>query len=839
LVGPGYAAADVPGEIHEFPTPDEDLGFTGERYVPAVGDQIQHEHYHRYLFALGFCKGKEVLDIACGEGYGAALLGTVASSVLGVDHEEETVFHAERNYASENVTFAIGRATSFPISSEAVDVVVCFETLEHVDDHDRVLAECARVLKPGGILILSTPDRDVYSAGGPHNEFHVREVNAEELERLVQEHFRYCAFGGQRSDSSSAISFSGSGGDAGLTSFERLSETRFQRGAGLVRPVYLLAVASQDPLPSLPSSLLLDRTYLPSLHSSYRGEPAPAWGEVALDAEALRRKHREDLPPLLRLPGEDDLPAAVADEVIVGEAKSWTGRVAPTRASDPLAYRPLISVLLPTYETPLDVLHAAVDSVLAQTYSNWELVIVDDGSSSGELHDALSQIEIRDDRIRVVRRPTNGGISAATNTALEAAAGEFVAMLDHDDELLADALLEVARRLDADPALDVVYTDQEYIDRDGTEDGLLLKPDWSPTLFWGVMFVGHLLVVRRTLAEAVGGFDPAFDNVQDFEFMLRLSERTERIAHVPRVLYRWRRLPGSVAFHGDEKTQIGELQAAAVTEHLQRIGVEASARPHPQLAHRAEIVPRARRLTPTISVVLGSAEIDGLKLTLDSLLAEKIPILEVAVRSEAQKEVVTAADLVAHDGEGGMRGEFLLSLEPGLVAEARGWFEDLLLYAALPRVAAVSALVLDPNGLVEQAGAILGDEEGWVPAMRGWDPASDGYAGSLSCAREVSAVYGSWSLIAQEKLSRLGGLAAGFADSRFGWLELSLRASSSGLHNIVTPRARVRRVSDDQGSAGATVVDRWLVRDRWATVLATDDPFHNPSFNTVAGGYGL
>ena len=490
----------MPGEIHEFPTPDEDLGFTGERYVPAVGDQVQHEHYHRYLFALGFCKGKEVLDIACGEGYGSALLGTVATSVLGVDHEEETVQHAERNYASDNVTFCIGRATSFPISSESVDVVVCFETLEHVDDHDRVLTECVRVLKPGGILILSTPDRDVYSAGGPHNEFHVREVNAEELEQLVQQHFRHCAFGGQRSDSSSAISFSGSSG-AGLTSFDRLSETRFQQGAGLVRPVYLLAVASQDPLPSLPSSLLLDRNYLPSLHSAYRGEPAPAWGEVALheglDAEALRRKLQEEQPPLLRLPGEDDLPATVADEIIVAEAKGWTGRVAPARAAEPLAYRPLISVLMPTYETPLDVLHAAVESVLAQTYSNWELVIVDDGSSPGELHDALSQIERRDDRIRVVRRPANGGISAATNTALEAAAGEFVAMLDHDDELLADALLEVARRLDADPALDVVYTDQEYIDRDGTEDGLLLKPDWSPTLFWGVMFVGHLLVVRR------------------------------------------------------------------------------------------------------------------------------------------------------------------------------------------------------------------------------------------------------------------------------------------------------------------------------------------------------
>ena len=165
----------------------------------------------------------------------------------------------------------------------------------------------------------------------------------------------------------------------------------------------------------------------------------------------------------------------------------------------------------------------------------------------------------------------------------------------------------------------------------------------------------------------------------------------------------------------------------------------------------------------------------------------------------------------------------LLSVEPGLVAEARGWFEDLLLYAALPRVAAVSAVVLDPNGLVEQAGAILGDEEGWMPAMRGWDPASDGYAGSLSCAREVSAVYGSWSLIAAREAR------AGSEGSPQG----SPTHVSRGWISRCEPRARGSTTSSRPGlafaerptdPAAATAVDRWLVRDRWATVLGRGRP---------------
>ena len=918
--------------IHEFQPPDDDLGFSGERYVPSVGDKIQHEHYHRYLFALGFCEGKDVLDLACGEGYGTALIGTVAKSVQGVDSSPETIEHARRSYGTDTVAFTVGDALSPPLKDDSVDVVVCFETLEHVDDHDRLLAECARVLRPGGTLVLSTPDRDVYSAAGPHNEFHLREVNSSELRQLLARRFEYCAFGGQRSDPGSAIVFEPAGRGAEVTSFERVGADRFAAEKGLAHAVYLIALASDAPLPQPPSSLLLDGDYLPSLHDSYRGELEDVWrkvrerddelaaererrgAEVARLEELLaatndrvselnqqltgvtaelsarlnavtvelehayrsiswrltrplrvgkrflaavvwrlrtivrlrtrlqaRREHRSaQTPPsseddlrLLTLPGPG-LPANLSDEAIVREARRWTKRVGPGREPVHLTYRPLVSLLMPTYETPLDVLHAAVTSVLAQTYSNWELVVVDDGSTSTELHEALAAIEGLDPRIRVHRRQANGGISEATNTALAGAAGEFVAMLDHDDELLPNALLEVVQRLEAEPTLDVVYTDQEYIHRDGTPDGLLLKPDWAPTLFWGVMFVGHLLVVRRSLAREIGGFDSAFDNVQDFEFMLRLSERTDRIAHVPRVLYRWRRIPGSVAFHGSEKSKIELLQSAAVTAHLTRIGVDAVARPHRRHAHRTEIVSTDVERPAAISLVLAGTGVEGLDATLQSLLAAKVDVRDVTVASPEQGDLSAARGLVVRKRDDTPAGDVLLCVEPGLTPDGTDWLADMLLYTAADDVAAVSAVVLDREGRVEQAGAILGVDSGWEPALAGWDPESDGYAGSLSCAREVSALYGSWATIERAKLERLGGFAVGIAGERLRWLELSLRASRFGFRNIVTPRTLVRRAGREP--LARADLDERLVRDRWASALSTD-PFHNANFQRVPGGY--
>ena len=186
---PGSAPPPANFEL-TVPRAGIELPFTGERFTFAVSGPIEHEHTHRYFFALDLCRDKDVLDVASGEGYGSALLGQVAHSVIGVDVDADSVAHANRHYARERVSFRRGTVTELPLDTGSVDVVVSFETLEHVDAHETFVKEIKRVLRSGGLLVMSSPDRVVYSPEGPHNPFHLRELDKAEFVDLVARYFR-------------------------------------------------------------------------------------------------------------------------------------------------------------------------------------------------------------------------------------------------------------------------------------------------------------------------------------------------------------------------------------------------------------------------------------------------------------------------------------------------------------------------------------------------------------------------------------------------------------------------------------------------------------------------
>ncbi len=510
-----------------------------------------------------------------------------------------------------------------------------------------------------------------------------------------------------------------------------------------------------------------------------------------------------------------------------------------------LAYRPLISVLVPVYNTPPQYLRLAVESVLAQVYPEWELCLCDDGSRDQSTREALERLPRLDERIAVTFLAENQGIARASNAALAMARGEFVAMLDHDDELLPAALLEVAKTLNADPTLDVVYTDQDYVEADGRLAQRFHKPDWSLEMFRGVMYVGHLLVVRRSLAEQVGGFDPTFDNVQDFEFMLRLAEHTERIAHVPKVLYHWRKIPGSVAFGGDEKHGIEPRQAAAVNAHFARCGVPAIAHSNPDLAHRLLIYPAPDPQPTRVTVVVDAT---GAEAYVQQCVADL-----VARRNGADVEIVViggdlgavaiahlraaGATLVAPSqqsavamGEGVARstGELIVAMAADLTIESAGWLDHLVFDCGLPGVACVAPLVLGPDGEVDCAGLAVDAAELLIPEMRGWPVTSDGYAGSLSCTREVSVVPGSCYAISRAVLAGLGGLDPNFSSVWYQAADLSLRARSRGLRNLCTPRVVVRRRQPATADRVRDGLDRLLLLDAWQALVERGDPYFGP-----------
>ncbi len=523
-------------------------------------------------------------------------------------------------------------------------------------------------------------------------------------------------------------------------------------------------------------------------------------------------------------------------------------REAARQEVETLPSRPLISLAMPTYRSDLGYLAKAIDSVLAQHYGEWEFCIVDDGSGQAGLNAAIQRYADSDPRIKFQPAAENGGISAATNAALGMCSGEFVGFLDHDDTLAPDALLRVAQALSADPELDVVYTDSDKLTAHGVRADPFLKPDFSPVYLLGAMYIGHLLVVRRSLAEAAGGFDPAFDTIQDFEFFLRVSERTDRIHHIAQTLYHWRAIPGSIAAGTDQKDDVAELQARAVSNHLERRGIDARAVPHATIPHRAVLAARngsAPRAKVSVVVAAGGGE-GGLRRCLASLFDRSShPDFEAIAVGRGEDPPAWLPERVAwlpgdpgafrrghanNLGAAHARGEYLLFLDEDVEVLEPDWIERLLLHAGLPGVGAVGPLLARPDGLVDQAGVAIGLRDPASPMLSGFPAEGDGYYGSLPCAREVSALGAECLLVHKADFEAAGGFVE-FYSCQYEDFDLCRRLAKRGLSSVYAPRPRMVNHRTPAGRRALTdAVDRALFVDCWYDELMRGDPYFNPGF---------
>ncbi len=520
---------------------------------------------------------------------------------------------------------------------------------------------------------------------------------------------------------------------------------------------------------------------------------------------------------------------------------------------------PRFSVVTPVYDPPAEVLRAAIRSVTGQTSADWELCLVDDASPAPHVREVLDEAARTDPRIRVVRRDANGGIVAASNDGLAAARGEFVALLDHDDELHPEALAAVDAALRAEPDADYAYTDEDKIDEHGRRSGPFLKPDWSPERFRTQMYTCHLSVLRRSLVEEVGGFQAEFEGSQDWDLVLRVTEKARAVIHVPRVLYHWRMLATSTAGAGEAaKPYAYEAGTRAVQAHCDRIGLPATVSHDDEWSGVYHLRP-ALTDHPRVSIVMptrgGTRQPRGEEVVLVTHCIRSI--VETSTYPDYEIVVVADADTPAHVTDelreiAGDRlrllpyahpfnfadkinlgalagdGEHILMLNDDMEVVTPDWIERLVMYSAHPRIGAVGAKLLFGDGRLQHVGVMVRDT---MPGhlFRGFAGDYGGYANVVRVANNYTAVTGACLMTPRELFEEVGGLSLQFPLS-FNDVDYCLKLRSLGQRVVYDPDTVLFHFESSSRSPDVSDWERALLEQRWrhATLV---DPYDNPGFH--------
>jgi O-antigen biosynthesis protein len=482
------------------------------------------------------------------------------------------------------------------------------------------------------------------------------------------------------------------------------------------------------------------------------------------------------------------------------------------------SYRPLISILTPTFNSDEKFLTAAVESVVAQAYENWELILIDDGSSDAHARTLLEKLRQRDRRIHTGFQD-HGGISSGLNAAFARARGDWIALLDHDDLLEPDALFRAVELLQNDREGDVIYSDEDKI-IDGKLAAPLLKPDWSPEYFCTHDYLGHLVVMRRDLARA--GFRSEFDGAQDYELLLRVSEKTDRIRHVPRVLYHWRRTAESTAHNIRRKPGALEAGRRAIAEHFARRQGNAQVTIDWE-THLYRV--RREAGTARISIIINDAEVAD---------RERIR----AKTDFPNSEIVTNLTETT--------GEYVLFLDSGLEPLDENWLSAMAEHLSNPKIGAVGARIVSSEGTVESAGLILLPDGKVSSAFAGYARDFRGANRQLQAVRNYSAVSASCLLTRRELFEKIassntvGSLgpswAGGFArdDGVCAAVEFCLRLREQGLRTVSIPYAELRRTSKKENASGMCLE----LQKRWPEMFRRD-PYYNPNLSSERADFSL
>lgn len=514
--------------------------------------------------------------------------------------------------------------------------------------------------------------------------------------------------------------------------------------------------------------------------------------------------------------------------------------------------QPLFSILTPVYEPPEDVLRACIESVLAQTLGDWELVLVDDCSASEGVREVLRDYAAADARIKVGFRSVNGGIVAATNECIERASGQFMALLDNDD-LLAPRALETVASVLADD-VDLVYTDE-----DKTEDGrsffdAFRKPDWSPERLRSQMYVGHLGVYRSDLVRRLGGFRAGFEGSQDYDLCLRVSERARRIVHLPEVLYHWRVLGTSVASDALAKPYAYDAARSALTEHLQRVGIGGEVEMILPGCYRTR---RGLEGQPLVSIIIptrgGSGRVRGVtrcfvvEAVRGIIERSTYPNYELVVVADGVTPEHVIAELKAIAGDrlrlvpyprpfnfsdkinlGALNacGEHLLLLNDDVDLITADWIETMLGLSQQVDVGMVGAKLYFEDDTIQHMGHHYWKREASHIGLG--DPRrSYGYFSQYLIDCEVSGATAACAMVRKDVFVQVGGFSTSLPVN-FNDVDFSLKVRGTGRRIVATPHVELYHFESKTRVARVLSYEVDAMNRRWGRLMVEDSYWRHP-----------
>ncbi|EGO6639530.1 glycosyltransferase family 2 protein [Enterococcus faecalis] len=533
-------------------------------------------------------------------------------------------------------------------------------------------------------------------------------------------------------------------------------------------------------------------------------------------------------------------------------------------------YQPKISIAMPVYNVEEKWLRLCIDSILNQVYTNWELCMADDASTDPNVKKILTEYQQLDERIRIVFREQNGHISEATNSALAIATGEFVALLDNDDELAINAFYEVVKVLNENPELDLIYSDEDKIDMDGNRSDPAFKPDWSPDLLLGTNYISHLGVYRRSILEEIGGFRKGYEGSQDYDLVLRFTEKTtkERIKHIPKVLYYWRMLPTSTAVDQGSKGYAFEAGLRAVQDALVRREINGHATHGAanglyDVYYDIESEKLVSIIIPTkngykdvqrcVSSIIEKTTYQNYEIIMADNGSTDPKMHELYAEFEKQlpgRFFVESIDIpfnfstINNRAAKKAHGEYLLFLNNDTEVITENWLTLMVSFAQQERIGCVGAKLLYPNNTVQHAGVILGLGGVAGHGHYGYPHGDLGYFGRLAINVNYSAVTAACLLMKKADFDAVGGFEEAFTVA-FNDVDLCLKVQALGRDNVWLHEAELyhfesqTRGYDDKGKKKKRFEqEKVMMEEKWGPLIE-NDPFYNPNLTRDIPNFSL